>query len=162
VAAQEQSSDLAQLYVALERIHGGLTRRETLAALQEVVINVVGSEELAVLERRDDRVILTQAFGIDPGPWRDLPVGRGAIGRAAEGELYVAGRGAPPEPGDEDLSACVPLRAGDRVVGVLAIFRLLGHKPGLEPLDQSMFELLSRHAGVALLLRAAHERLGAG
>jgi hypothetical protein len=158
VAVQERSTDLAQLYVALERIHGGLTRAETLAALQEIVINVVGSEELAVFERRGDRLALVQSFGIDPEPWREVRADRGALGRAAEGRLYVAGREGPPAPGEEDLTACIPLRVADRVLGVLAIFRLLGHKPVLGDADRAMFDLLSSHAGLALHLREARER----
>jgi hypothetical protein len=158
VAIQEKSTDLAHLFVALERIHGGLTRAETLAALQEIVINVVGSEELAVFERRGDRLALVQSFGIDPEPWREVSAGRGALGRAAEGTLYVAGREGPPAAGEEDLTACIPLRVAGRVLGVLAIFRLLGHKPVLGDADSAMFELLSNHAGIALHLRGARER----
>jgi GAF domain-containing protein len=158
VAAQEKSTDLAQLYVALERIHGGLSRADTLAALQEIVINVVGSEELAIFERRGDRLALVQSFGIDPEPWRELRVERGALARAADGKLYVAGREGSPDPGDEDLTACIPLRVGDRVAGVIAVFRLLGHKPVLGETDQAVFELLSAHAGVALHLREVRER----
>jgi hypothetical protein len=158
VAVQEKSTDLAQLFVALERIHGGLTRAETLAALQEIVINVVGSEELAVFERRGDRLSLVQSFGIDPEPWREVSAERGALGRAAAGRLYVAGREGPPVPGEEDLTACIPLRVADRVLGVLAIFRLLGHKPVLGETDRAMFDLLSTHAGIALHLREVRER----
>jgi hypothetical protein len=44
------------------------------------------------------------------------------------------------------------------VLGVLAIFRLLGHKPVLGDADSAMFELLSTHAGIALHLRDARER----
>jgi hypothetical protein len=154
VAVQEKSTDLAQLYVALERIHGGLSRADTLAALQEIVINVIGSEELAIFERRGDRLALVQSFGIDPAPWREPAAPRGALARAAQGKLYVAGRDGPPEPGDEDLTACVPLRVGDGVAGVIAIFRLLGHKPVLGDADHAIFDLLTSHAGVALHLRA--------
>jgi hypothetical protein len=153
VAIQEKSTELAQLYVALERIHGGLTRAETLAGLQEIVINVVGSEELAVFERRGDRLALVQSFGIDPEPWRDLPHDRGAVGVAGAGKLYVAGRDGAPAPGDEDLTACIPLRVGNDVVGVVAIFRLLGHKPMLGEVDHALFDLIASHAGVALHLR---------
>jgi GAF domain-containing protein len=155
VAIQEKSTELAQLYVALERIHGGLTRGETLAALQEIVINVVGSEEVAVFERRGDRLVLVQSFGIDPEPWREVPAGRGALGRAAAGALYVAGRDGAPPAGDEDLTACIPLRVGSDVTGVVAVFRLLGHKPVLGETDQALFELISQHAGLALHLREA-------
>ncbi len=158
VAVHEKSTDLAQLYVALERIHRGLSRAETLAGLQEIVVNVVGSEELAIFERRGDRLALVQSFGIDPEPWREVRLDRGAVGRAAEGKLYVAGREGPPAPGDEDLTACVPLRVGDRIAGVVAIFRLLGHKPVLGDTDQAVFDLLSAHAGVALHLRELRER----
>jgi hypothetical protein len=157
VAVQEKSTDLAQRYVALERIHGGLTRAETLSAVQEIVINVVGSEELAIFERRGDRLALVQSFGIDPEPWRELPLDRGAIGGAARGATWVAGRDAPRGPGDEHLSACIPLRVGDRVAGVVAIFRLLGHKPVLGEGDRAVFDLLSSHAGVALHLRGPRE-----
>ena len=157
VAIQEKSTELAQLYVALERIHGGLSRAETLAALQEIVINVVGSEELAVFERRGDRLVLVQSFGIDPEPWRDLPAARGAIGAAAAGTLWIAGHDGRAGPGEEDLTACVPLRVRDEVVGVVAVFRLLGHKPVLGECDQALFELIASHAGLALHLRAPRE-----
>ena len=158
VAVQEKSTDLAQLYVALERIHGGLSRADTLSALQEIVINVVGSEELAIFERRGDRLVLVQSFGIDPQPWRELRMNGGAVSRAAEGTLYVAGRDGEPAAGDEDLTACIPLRVGDRVAGVIAIFRLLGHKPNLAETDEAVFQLLSVHAGLALHLREVRER----
>jgi hypothetical protein len=159
VSIQERSTELAQLYVALERIHGGVSRAETLAALQEIVINVIGSEELAMFERRGDRLVLIQSFGIDPEPWRELAVDRGAIGAAAGGKLYVAGRdgGVQPGAGEEDLTAAIPLRFGRDVVGVVAVFRLLGHKPTLGETDQLLFELISTHAGVALHLRPARD-----
>jgi hypothetical protein len=157
VAVQEKSTDLAQLYVALERIHGGLSRADTLAALQEIVINVVGSEELAIFERQGDRLALVQSFGIDPEPWREVAPA-GALATAVAGKLYVAGREGSPAPGDEDLTACIPLRVGDRVAGVVAIFRLLGHKPVLGETDQAVFELLASHAGLALHLREDRSR----
>jgi hypothetical protein len=158
VSIQEKSTELAQLYVALERIHGGLSQAEVLAALQEIVINVIGSEELAIFQRRGDRLVLMQSFGLDPEPWRELPVDRGAIGFAAGGKLYVAGRdGVQPGPGEEDLTAAIPLFFGRDVVGVVAVFRLLGHKPVLGETDQLLFELISSHAGVALHLRGPRE-----
>ncbi|ACG71878.1 GAF domain protein [Anaeromyxobacter sp. K] len=162
VAVEERHSELAQLFVALERIHGAPTRAEVLTALQEIVINVVGTEELALLEVRDGKLVLAHAFGVAPGPLREIALGEGAIGRTARtGRLYVAGRDGSPDEADRDLTACIPLRVGDRVTAVLAIFRLLGHKPGLGESDQAVFDLLSAHAGLALHLRAQAERAGA-
>ena len=156
VAVLEQTTDVARRYVALERLHGGLDRDHTLAAIHEVVVNLVGSEEYGMYERRGDRLELVHSFGLDRERWPSFEVGKGAVGRAARtGAIYVAGREGPPAPEDADLSAVVPLRAGDRVLGVLAIFRLLGHKPVLDEQDQAVFDLLAVHAGIALHLRPA-------
>jgi hypothetical protein len=155
VAVQQQSTELAQRCVALERIHGAATREETLAALQEIVVNVIGSEHLAIFERRGGGLELAQSFGVDPEPLRRVPLGKGAVGAAAAtGRLYVAARAAAPEPGDEEVTAAIPLLHGEDVAGVIAIYRLLDHKPGVTEADQALFALLSAHGGVALWLRA--------
>jgi GAF domain-containing protein len=159
VAVQQQSTELAQRYVALERIHGAATREETLAALQEIVVNVIGSEQLAIFERRDGGLELAQSFGIDPEPLRRVPLGTGAVGRAGStGRLYLAEREGPPSPGDEQITAAIPLLHGQDVAGVIAIYRLLDHKPGVTEADEALFDLLSAHGGVALRLRARAER----
>ncbi len=155
VAVQERSTELTQLYVALERLHGGLSRADTLAAIQEIVINLVGSEELAVFERRDGALSLVHAFGVPPRVLDALRLDAGALAAAAAGKLYVAGREGRPAAGEEDLTAAIPLRAGDALVGVIAVFRLLGHKPVLAESDDAVFDLLSTHAGLALRLRDA-------
>jgi hypothetical protein len=156
VLVQEQSSELAQLYVALERLHGGLTREETLQAIQEIIINVVGSEEFALFERVEDRLSLVHHFGVDPVPLREIKLGDGVIGRTAQkGKLFVAGRDGPVDAADADVSAAIPLLVGERVWGVLTVFRLLGHKPVLGESDQVVFELIRSHAGIALSLRPA-------
>jgi hypothetical protein len=162
VAVQERSTELTQLYVALERLHGGLTRADALAAIQEIVINLVGSEELALFELRGGALSLVHAFGVRPGAIEEAWVGEGAIGRAATGRPYVAGREGPAAAGEEDLTAAIPLRAGDAVVGVLAVYRLLGHKPVLGESDQDVFDLLSTHAGLALQLREPRGPAAAG
>jgi hypothetical protein len=154
VAAQERATELAQLFVALERLHGGRSRADVVAAVQEIVINLIGSEELALFERRGDALGLLKAFGVDPGPIHAIPLGEGIIGRiGATGATWIAGRD-PAEPGDPELTACVPLRVGDEIVGALAIWRLLGHKPVIDEQDHAVFDLLSAHAGLALQLRA--------
>jgi hypothetical protein len=154
VAAQERATELARLFVAMERLHGGRSRADVVAAVQEIVINLIGSEELALFERRGGALGLLKAFGVDPAPIHAIPLGEGVIGRiGATGATWVAGRDAA-EPGDPELTACIPLRAGDEIVGALAIWRLLGHKPVIDEQDHAVFDLLSAHAGLALQLRA--------
>jgi hypothetical protein len=156
VSVQEQSTEVARLYVALDRLHRAVSRDDAVAAIQEIVINLVGSEEFGIYERRGERLEVLHAFGLDRARWASFDPARGAVGRAASGaEVYVAGRDGAPAPEDADLSAVIPLRVGDRVSGVIAIFRLLGHKPILDDHDQAVFDLLAAHAGLALHLRPA-------
>jgi hypothetical protein len=155
VTVIQQTTDVARLYVTLERIHGGLGREDTIAAIHEVVVNIVGSEEYGLYERRGERLELVHAFGLDRERWGSFEAGKGAVGRSARtGTVYVAGREGVPAPEEADLSAVVPLRMGSQVPGVLVIFRLLGHKPVLDEQDQALFDLLAAHAGIALQLRA--------
>lgn len=164
VAVQEQNAELVSLYAAIERLHGAPTRTELLAAIQEIVINVIGSEELALFELTPDgrRLAPALAFGIASDRLKEIAVGSGAVGRAAaEGRPYVAGDGGAPAPAeDPHLTACVPLKLGDKVTGALVIYGLLGHKPALTDFDRELFSLLERHAALALHFRAQERPTG--
>ena len=47
---EQLNSNLANLYVASYRLHGTLDREEVLGIIQEIIFNLVGSEELAIYE----------------------------------------------------------------------------------------------------------------
>jgi hypothetical protein len=148
VAVEEQNTELASLLVALERLHESADRRDALAAVQEIVVNLVGSEELGIYQLDTSGGLeLAHGFGLAEARPDRLPPGAGTVGRvAASGITYVTGRGEASE--DPDLTAAIPLRAGGgRVAGVLAIWRLLGHKPSLTDLDGRLFAMLESHAG---------------
>ena len=69
-----------------------------------------------------------------------------------------ARRAAAGDPGsDASITACLPLRIGTSVVGVLAIFRLLPHKGTLEDGDRDLFEVLSAHVAPALLFARVYD-----
>jgi hypothetical protein len=141
-AVEKENATLGHLQVASRLLHRTLDRRAVVTAIQEIVVNLVGSEQLALFERDGERLQVVSVFGVDERAWNGRP-DQGVIGECARsGELLVA---APAEP-----SVCVPLRVDDRVVGVLVLFRLLAHKCGLEDVDYALFDLLSQQAGVAL------------
>jgi hypothetical protein len=148
---EQHNSDLTNLYVASNRLHESLDRREVLAAIQEIVINLVGSEELAVFEISEDgsSLELVDSFGVDKEKFGKIPIGRGSIGQVAEkGEPVLGGEGATAK--EEGLTACVPLMLGKQAVGAVAVFRLLPQKSGLLPLDRDLLDLLRAQAGLAL------------
>src|SRR5436305_15297784 len=50
VEVEQQNTNLANLYVASYQLHGTLQRDRVLGALKEIVINLIGSEELVIWE----------------------------------------------------------------------------------------------------------------
>jgi hypothetical protein len=162
---EQQNSNLANLYVASYRLHGTLDRDEVLQTIQEILANLIGSEEIAVFEREGATLSLVASCGIDPSSCRRVPVGAGVIGRAVEtGRVHVVAEPAVRHGGDLEsrLTACIPLTLGDRVIGAIAIFRLLPQKTAIEALDHELFDLLATHAATALYCTGLEARLTAG
>jgi GAF domain-containing protein len=158
---ERQNQNLASLYVASYRLHGTVDRGELMLGLQEIASNLIGSEEMGVFEVSEDgkRLSLAAFLGLDPERYRELPADRGLIGHALRsGQTYVAGigPGVVRAQGEENLTACIPLMLAERPLGVIAIFRLLSHKPKIEDLDRELFELLAAQASVALYCTRLH------
>jgi len=157
---EQENSNLANLYVASYRLHGTLDRKQVLEVIQEIVINLIGSEEIGIFEMEEDgrSIRLISSFGIDPTPLQQVKLGRGAIGTSAQtGNVAKWPRGAWPEP-EQSLTACVPLKLDGRVTGVIAIFGLLPQKSDLGPLDLELFDLLATHAATALYCTSLHAK----
>jgi hypothetical protein len=157
---ESQNSNLANLYVASYRLHGTLDRREVIDTIQEIIANLIGSEEAVLFELDPEQQALTAvaSYGLPPDALRSVPLGKGPIGEAARsGEIFVA------EPGEaqDGLTACVPLTLDGRVTGAIAIFRLLPQKAGFVDVDRELFELLATHAATALYCTSLQARLTA-
>jgi hypothetical protein len=155
LAAEQQVGDLANLYVAVNSLHAA-TEPAVIAALREIVANLVGSEEFALFETdaRNGHIRLVAASGVAAFRFETLELGTGIIGTVAEtGRPHVRREGGCGQSGsDESITACLPLRIGTTVTGVLAIFQLLPHKGTLDAPDFDLFEVLSAHLAPALLL----------
>jgi GAF domain-containing protein len=154
-AAEEQMANMASLYIAVNSLHAALDRTAVLASVQDVVTTLIGSEEMAIFEvdRDHRRLTLLASQGIEPARYQDVRLGEGLIGRSAStGEAVIRAEGGSVErAGDDAITACMPMKIGQRVLGVIAIFRLLPHKGGLNSVDLDLLDLLSTHAAVALL-----------
>lgn len=156
VEVEEQNTKLANLYVASYQLNGTLDRERVIASIKEIVINLIGCEELAIweLDPAFDALTLIGSFGIDEAKWSAVPLGSGTVGNVAlMGEPFVAG-----ETGPHDLVACIPLKLDERVVGAIGLFSLLPQKSGLESLDHELFDLLASHAASALYCTGIYEK----
>jgi hypothetical protein len=149
----DQNTSLVQLTVASQLLAASLERDSVLSAIEEVVVNMVGSEEFAIfdLDVDGESLKLARLRGIEAGSQR-LRLATGALRYAMQsGKTLVArGRRATAESPDGGLTAAVPLKIDTQVTGVVAIFRLLEQKAGLDPTDHELFEVLSRQAAMAL------------
>jgi hypothetical protein len=154
---EQQSGNLANLYVASYQLHSTVDRDAVLRTIQEIVINLIGSEEIAIFECDDQgRFRVISSTGIDDYVFAPFRIGEGPIGRHLfDGEVYV-NRSTTMQP--DGLTGCVPLKIGDRTIGAIAVFRLLAHKSGLERLDHELFALLAVHAATALYCSMLHEQ----
>jgi hypothetical protein len=155
---EQQNTNLANLYVASFRLHSTLARREVLAGIDEIIINLIGSEELALIEidEQSGRPHLTHSFGLESNSFTDLPdtVRRRIESCMHSGEIWV--RGAE----DFPMTACIPLKVDHDVIGAIAIFRLLEQKTGVEPVDHELFSLLATNASTALYCSHLHASRG--
>jgi hypothetical protein len=154
-AVEQQSANLANLYVASYRLHGTLNRQEVLHVIEEIIVNMIGSEELAVFEVDEggSSLSLISSLGLEGDALTSIPIGSGLIGQVARtGEPYLPGspNGHRRLPHEADLTACIALKLDNRVTGAIAVFRLLSQKSGLEDLDHELFDLLATHAATAL------------
>ncbi len=162
---EAQNANVSNLYVATLRVHGSIGRNDVLAAIHEIVINLVGCEELAVLEMNSDgsALVLSSSFGIDPAPLQKVLLGSGIIGTCAtSGRMFIQSETSDAErsPIETHLTACIPLIVEGAVTGAVVIFRLLDHKPKLEPIDHELFALLGTHAAMALYCSTLVESAG--
>jgi hypothetical protein len=155
-ALEQQNNNLANLYVASYRLHETLERATVLAVLQEILANLVGTEEVAIFELPAGarRLRLLAANGVDAERYASLDLDDGLIGRSVtSGEIYV--KAAAADPASDGLTACVPLRLSGRVTGAIVIFRLLPQKTEVCDLDRELFALLATHAATALYCSCA-------
>jgi nitrate/nitrite-specific signal transduction histidine kinase len=153
---ETHSSNLANLYVASYQLHSSIDREAVLSTILEIVINLVGSEQVAVYERSDQpgHYRLAKSFGLSEELFDSFTLGDGAMGRRlANAEIYTDNEATG---GEERLTACVPLKVGDQLIGAILVFRLLDHKPSLQPVDHELFELLAVHASTALYCATLH------
>lgn len=161
VQLERQASRLSNLYAASYRLHETLERKEVLQIIEEIVNAIIGSEELAVFERMpgSNTLQVLSASGVDRKRFEGIQVGQGPIGQTVlTGETFVAASagGKKQEAQALGLSACIPLRLVDTVIGAIAIFRLLPQKPTIEPEDHELFNLLATQAAMALYCTRVH------
>jgi nitrate/nitrite-specific signal transduction histidine kinase len=155
VDIEEQNTSLANLYVASYQLHSTLDFAEVVGIVVEIVINLIGAEKLGVFvfDEETERLECVAHEGLSDTEARSIIVGEGLQGKvAALGESYFITdetKQRQAEKSGEPI-ACIPVKIGDRLIGVISIYRLLRQKDGFTSIDFKLFDLLAGHAATAL------------
>ena len=149
VQVAHENEGLAHLYVASCRLHSTLEPEDVTGIISEILVELVGAEEFAIL-LLDERTNELVPFHVE-GPAAAYPariaIGEGPIGRAVrDGQPAYDEQGQ----GDRPL-AVVPLLIKGQPVGAVVISRMLKHRSGFDNVARELLGLLSGHAATALM-----------
>jgi transcriptional regulator with GAF, ATPase, and Fis domain len=153
VEIENENNMLANLYIASFQLHSTLDFREVLQVITEIVINLIGAEEFAImlLDEKTNRLTTMASEGLDQETLPTVELGQGIIGQMAKtGENYFI----------EDMEnyqrdfthpiVCIPLKIKEHVIGVIVIYKLLEQKSRFAEVDYELFTLLAGHAATAI------------
>lgn len=141
------------LYVATYQLHATLDRGEVLAAIAEIAADLIGADTFVILLRDQEAEGWKVAFdmGLDPAA-RFFDNGRYLGGDPLVDQALVDSRVRIDQDQNGSAVAVVPLRMEATIVGVLAVFGFLAHKADSLSQDRELLDMLSDHAGSALVV----------
>ncbi len=158
---ETQNSHLANLYVASYQLHATLNFGEVLDTVREILINLIGAEGFAIfwVDDRTGQLMRELSQGMGGSVPEKIRPGQGPLQDAVEGKSHYADPLPDSRVADPTRPiACIPLKIGARVIGVIAIYHLLQQKDRFEPLDFELFTLLAGHAATALFGSKLYQR----
>jgi len=128
---------------------------EALQAIQEIVANLLGSEQMAVFEVNLASATLGScwSFGLKDFHHQILSlISEPVIQHVIEGAIYVdTSRSAnTAAPRQVPITACVPIRFERRTIAILMIFQLLPQKGSLQESDLALLKVVAQEAGPPL------------
>lgn len=157
IEIEEQNNNLANLYVASYQLHSTLDFREVIQIVQEIVINLIGSEAFAILlldEKTNElKTIAYEGGELVPGIDKlSTRVGEGTLGTVARtGQSYYINQDFDGSQVSLDQPlAAIPLKIKEHVIGLIVIYRLLQQKDSFSAVDFELFSLLAAHAATAI------------
>jgi len=153
IEIESENNNLANLYIASYQLHSTLDFKEVLQIIMEIVINLIGAEEFALLllDEKSGDLQAVACEGLDREEIPPVKLGSGLIGRTVEsGESYFTDNMETYQRDMANPMVCVPLKIKDHVIGVLAIYKLLIQKDKFAQVDYELFTLLAGHAATAI------------
>jgi hypothetical protein len=153
VEIEAENNSLANLYIATYQLHSTLDFPEVLKIISEIIINLIGGEEFALflLDENTGRLQAMSAEGCSLGQLPTFRLDEGTLGGVARsGESFYAEPLADFTSSFDQPLACIPLKIKERVIGVIAVYKLFTQKTRFADIDYELFTLLAGHAATAI------------
>jgi hypothetical protein len=146
---------LKRLTAASERLIQTFECGDVFEAIAEIIANLIGSEEVAIYHYFPlvRTFKLAWSFGVADDILRAFGSGVGFLGRAAleqTSQFPERQLNTPLLSYEKNLTACIVLKSGHEVVGVVAILGLLPQKSRLEWADFELLKFIEVYGAVAL------------
>jgi transcriptional regulator with GAF, ATPase, and Fis domain len=153
VEIETENNNLANLYIASYQLHSTLDFREVLQVITEIIINLIGAEEFAImlLDEKTNKLQAVATEGLEQSALPTVGIGEGIIGQMAKtGESYFIDEMEGYERDFNHPIVCIPLKIKEHVIGVIVIYKLLVQKGRFAEVDYELFTLLAGHAATAI------------
>jgi transcriptional regulator with GAF, ATPase, and Fis domain len=153
VEVETENNMLANLYIASYQLHSTLDFKEVLQIITEIIINLIGAEEFAImlLDERTNKLQAVASEGLEVNEIPGVALGQGIIGQMAKtGESYFIDDMANYTREYHKPIVCIPLKIKEHVIGVIVIYKLLEQKSRFAEVDYELFTLLAGHAATAI------------
>ncbi|KAF0220619.1 MAG: putative GAF sensor [Geobacteraceae bacterium] len=153
VDIETENNNLANLYIASYQLHSTLDFKEVLQIITEIIINLIGAEEFAImlLDEKTNELQAVATEGVRREEMPRIDFGSGIIGQVAEtGENFFVADVASYSRDLQEPMVCIPLKIKEHVIGVLVIYKLLVQKTAFAAVDYELFTLLAGHAATAV------------
>jgi transcriptional regulator with GAF, ATPase, and Fis domain len=155
VEIEEENNNLANLYIASYQLHSTLDFKEVTQIIREIIINLIGAEEFAImlLDERTNFLAPIVTEGLEEGSLPAIRLGVGTIGTVAtvgepyfrQGDIADGAAATPLNP-----LVCIPLKIKEQIIGVIVIYTLFEQKQKFANVDYELFTLLAGHAATAI------------
>ena len=158
IEAEQMASRIMSLYVATYQLHSTLDPDEVTAAIGEIAVDLLGAESFALLLRESEETPIQIALAKGAEFGEESPF-FGEIYKGGDPQVDASFEDGILRIGPAEGSAAiavVPLRLESDTVGVLAIFSVLEHKSSPLQQDRELLDLLSAHAGSAIVAAVSY------
>ncbi len=153
VEIETENNNLANLYIASYQLHSTLDFREVLQIITEIIINLIGAEEFAImlLDEKTNELRAVATEGIERDEIPPIRFGKGVIGEVAKtGDNHFTDNITGYRRDFVNPMVCIPLKIKEHVIGVIVIYKLLVQKKNFADLDYELFTLLAGHSATAI------------